>query len=274
MCEFLLLAALTEPDPPQQRAVDRLQQDLSFRPRKINQAEPRPVGLVRRRADDPVHRALEVPPAQELERVGDVHDDGVPRRPDVLPLAFGRLDLQSGHGLVEQERQGVVVRVAPRPDVAPLLVLLPGPREVLHVPQVLEPLGLVPVPPHEELLVIQLQHVREQPQQGQQQVVVDPAREGADLVPVPPEERWVRPLVLRGELGDVVPLVVVPRRELARRPRLIPPEVARGRVALVPELLLQGQREERAADGVLAPDFGVGEAVAGDVEKSCCCRRC
>lgn len=65
-----------------------------------------------------------------------------------------------------------------------------------------------------------------------------PAREVADLVPVVEDRLRVRPLVLRRELGDVVPLVVVPRRQFARRLRLVAPEVAGGRVALVLELFL------------------------------------
>lgn len=166
MCEFLLLTALTEPDPPQQWTVDRLQQDIGLGSREIDQAQSRTLRLIRRRPNDPVHRALEITPTQELERVGDVHNDGVSRRPDVLPLALGRLDLQTGHRLVEQERQRVVVRVALGPDIAPFLVILLGPREVLHVAQVLEPLGLVPMSPHEKVLVLKFQHVREQPEQG------------------------------------------------------------------------------------------------------------
>lgn len=269
-CEFLLLTALTEPDPPQQRAVDWLQQNLGFGPRKVNQAQSRPVGLVGRRADDPVYGALEVAATQELECVGNVDDDGVPRRPDVLPRTLGRLDLQPRHGLVEQKRQRVVVGVALGPDVGPLGVLLGGPREVLHVSQVLEPLGLVPMPPHEKVLILELQHVRKQPEQGQQQAVVHLARKGPDLVPVRPEQRRVRPLVLGRELGDVVPLVIVTAGEFARRLRLVAAEVALGRVALVLEFLLEGQREEGPTEGVLAADFSVGEAVSDDVEETYC----
>lgn len=66
---------------------------------------------------------------------------------------------------------------------------------------------------------------------------MDFSREIPDLVPVGLEQRRVRPLVLWRELGDVVPLVVIPACELARGLRLVPPEVALGGVAFVLELL-------------------------------------
>lgn len=210
--EPLLLAPLAEPNAPQQRALHRLEDNVGLGPRKVDEAQPRPARLVLGRAHDAVHRALEVPAAEELERVGDVDNDRVPRRPDVPPLALGRLHLQARHGLVEQERQRVVVGVALCPDVTRRGVLVPRPREVPHVPQVLEPLGLVAVPPHEEVLVLELQSGREHPQQGEQQRVVHPAREVPDLVPVVEDRLRVGALVLRRELGDIVPLVVVPRR--------------------------------------------------------------
>lgn len=97
---------------------------------------------------------------------------------------------------------------------------------------------------------------------------MDPEREVPDLVPVVPDEPRVRPLVLGRELGDVVALVVVAPRELARRLGLVAAEVARRRVALVPELLLERQGEQGAAEGVLTPDLGVGEAVPRDVEEA------
>lgn len=265
----LLFAPLPQPDPLQQRATHRLQDNVGLRPREVDQAQPRAVRLVPRRPDDAVHRALEVATAQELQRVRDVDDDGVPRRPHVPPPALGRLHLQARDRLVEQERQRVVVGVSPRPDITRRRVLVPRTRVVLHVPQVLEPLGAVAVPPHEEVLVVQLEHVGEEPEQGQEEVVVHPEREVADLVPVGQDQWRVGPLVLRGELGDVVPLVVVAGGQLARAVAgLVAPEVARGRVALVPDLLLQGEVEEGAAEGVLAPYFGVCEAVADDVEET------
>lgn len=78
----------------------------------------------------------------------------------------------------------------------------------------------------------------------------------------------MRPLMLRCELGDVVPLVVVAGGELACRLWLVPSKVALGCVTFVLELLFQRQGEEGAADGVLAADFGVGKAVTDDVEEA------
>lgn len=269
MREPLFLAPLSQPDPLQQRAAHWLQDDVRLRPGEVDQAQPRSVGLVLWRPDYTVHRALEIPSAQELQRVRDVHNDGVPRRPNMFPPTLGRLHLQAHDRLVEQKREGVVVSVTPRPDVAPLGVLVLGAREVLHVPQVLQAFGLVPVPPDEEVLVVQLQHVCEQPEQGEEELVVDPERKGPDLVPVVPDNLRVGPLVLGRELGDVVSLVVVAGAELAGGAGLVPPEVARGRVAFVLELLLEGEVEYGPAEGVLAPHLGVCEAVADDVEEAC-----
>lgn len=268
MRKSLVLAPLPQPNSLQQRAAHGLQDDVGLGPRKVDQAQPRAAGLVLGRPDDAVHRAPEVPAAQELERVGDVDDDGIPRRPDVPPLALGRLHLQARDRLVEQERERVVVGMPPRPDVAPRGVLAPRPGEVLHVAQVLEPLGVVAVPPDEEVLVVQLQHAREEPEEGEEEPVVDLEGEGPDLVPVVPDDLGVGPLVLGRELGDVVPLVVVAPGELAGGLGLVAPEVARGRVALVLELLLEGQGEDGLAKGVLAFYLSICEAVADYVEEA------
>lgn len=233
MRKLLILAPLPQPDPPQQRATHRLQDNIRLGPGKVYQAQPRRPDLVLGRPHDAVHGAPEVPAAQELQRVGDVHDDRVPRRPHMPPPAVGRLHLQARDGLVEQERQRVVIRVAAGPDVATSGVLRPRSRVVLHVPEVLEPLGVVAVPPHEEVLVVQLQHGGEEPEQREQERVVDAEGEGADLVPVVADDARVRPVVLGRELGDVVALVVVAARQRARGLGLVAPEVARGRVALV-----------------------------------------
>lgn len=239
--KLLLFTPLSKPDALQQRAVHRLKDDVCLWPREVDQAQPRTVRLVLRRSHDTVHGALQIPAAQELERVGDVDNDRVPWRPDVLPLPLGRLHLQARHRLVEQERKRVVVGVPLGPNIPRRGVLLPRTGEVPHVPQVLEPLGVIAVPPHEEVLVLELQNSREQSQQREQQRVVHPAREVADLLPVVEDRLRVRPLVLRRELGDVVSLVIVPRRQLASRLRLVAPEVAGRRVTLVLQLLLQRQ---------------------------------
>lgn len=268
--KLLLLTALAEADPLQQRAGHGLEHDVGLGPGKVDEAHPRLVSLILGRAHDAVHRALEVPAAEELERVGDVDDDGVARAPDVPPPAVGHLDLEPRDGLVEQERQGVVVGVAAGPDVAPLGVVGARPRVVLHVAQVLETLGVVAVAARKEVVVAELEGGGEEAQEGQQQRVVDAAREGPDLVPVVEDGPRVgaAPDVLGRELGEVVALVVVAAGEGARGLGLIAAEVARGRVALVPQLLGEGQVEDGAADGVLPADLGVAEAVAYDVEKA------
>lgn len=182
---------------------------------EIDETQSRAVRLVLGRPHHAMHRALEISAAEKLKRVGDVDNDRIPRRPDVLPRPLGRLHLQPCDGLVEEERERVVVCVAFGPDIPRGGVLLPRAREVPHISQVLKPLGLIAVPPHEEVLVLELQNSRKQPQQREQQSVVHFPREVPDLVPVVGDRLRVRPGVLGRELGDVVPLIVVPRRELA-----------------------------------------------------------
>lgn len=267
--KLVLLTALAETNPRKQRAGNRLKQYACFRPREVDQAQPRLVCLIIRRAYNPVDSALQIPAAQEFERICDIHNDGIPRTLDILPRPFRSLHLEPSHGLVEQKRQRVVVRVSFGPDVASSLVLFPGTGMVLHVPQILEALGLIPVPLHKVLLVIKLQNKRKQAQEGEQKVIVDFEREVPYLVPVVRDDSRVRSLVLRRELGDVVALVVVAARELAGGLGLVAPKVTRGSVALVSQLLLQGQPEDRPTEGILPADFLVCETMADDVEKAC-----
>lgn len=270
--KLVLLTALAEADPVQQRAGDGLEQDVGLGAGKVDEALARLVGLVLGRAHDAVHRALEEAAAEELERVGDVDDDGITRAPNVPPAPAGHLDLEPRDGLVEEEGQGVVVGVPSGPDVAAPGVVGAGARVVAHVAQVLEPLGVVAVAGGEVLVVAELEGGGEEAQEGQQQAVVDGAREAPDLVPV--VEDWARvgapQSVLGRELGEVVALVVVAAGEAgARGLGLVAAEVARRRVALVPQLLLEGEVEDGAADGVLPADLVVAEAVAYDVEEAC-----
>lgn len=169
---------------------------------------------------------------------------------------------------MEQKRQRVVVRMAPRPDIAPLSILLLRSRMVLHVAQVLKALGLVAVPLDKEVLVVQLQRESKELEQRQKQAVVDLEREGLDLLPVVEDQLRMRPFVLRGEFGNVVPLIVVATGQFAGRLCLVAPEVAFRGVTLELQFLLEREVEDGLAEGVLAPDFGIGEAVAGDVEEA------
>lgn len=93
-------------------------------------------------------------------------------------------------------------------------------------------------------------------------------REVPDLIPVVPDDLRVGPLVLWRKLGDVVPLVVVTVGEVAGGLGLVSPEVTLGRIALVLQLLLDGEVEEGPAEGVLASDIFICEAVADDVEEA------
>lgn len=94
-------------------------------------------------------------------------------------------------------------------------------------------------------------------------------RKGLDLSQMPPDNFWMRKVsVLVCKLGDVVALVCVSRCERACRARLIAAEIARGCVAGVFELFVEGEVEDRGGEGVLASDLGVGEAVACDVEEA------
>lgn len=154
--KLFLFTPLPKSDALQQRAVHGLKNNVRLRPREIDQAQPWTVRLVLRRPHNTVYGALEVSAAEKLERIGDVDNDCIPWRPDILPLPLRRLNLQARNRLVEQECQRVIVGVALRPNIARGGVLLPRAREIPHIPQVLEPLGLVAVPPHEEVLIIQL----------------------------------------------------------------------------------------------------------------------
>jgi hypothetical protein len=64
--------------------------------------------------------------------------------------------------------------------------------------------------------------------------------------------------VLRRELGDVVALVRVARREGACRARFVAAEIAGGRVAGVFQLFVEGEVEDGGGEGVLPSDLDVG----------------
>lgn len=82
------------------------------------------------------------------------------------------------------------------------------------------------------------------------------------------DELRVRSFVLRRELGNIVPFVVIPRAEFPSRPRFVSAEISNGRVAQIFHLLFQWQLEKGLADGILPVDLLVCEAVAGHVEES------
>lgn len=79
MLEPFHFTPLPQPNPLQQRTLHGLQHNVRLWPREIDQAQSAPFSLVLRRPHDPVHRALQVSAAQKLQRVRNIHDDGVPR---------------------------------------------------------------------------------------------------------------------------------------------------------------------------------------------------
>jgi len=110
------------------------------------------------------------------------------------------------------------------PHTTQLLVLLLAPRMVLHVPQVVPALLLIPVPLQEPLLIFEPQHHCKYDQEFLYDQLVDALREGLDRGPVLPHDVRMEPTRVRGdELGDVVDLEVVPHaRDEVARPRGLP----------------------------------------------------
>ena len=101
----------------------------------------------------PMDRAADVSGSQERQRVARVHS----KRPvlGLHPLPLARrvvLDLQRRDGLAEEQRPRAEVGVPAAPEAADLEVLLGRVLGVLHVPEVVLALDLVPVDVREVVL--------------------------------------------------------------------------------------------------------------------------
>lgn len=211
-----------------------------------------------------MHRTAQIPSAQKFERIRHIDDYSIARRMHVSPLAGSSLarwrqHLQTCYRLVEEESKRVVVSVPSRPDVVDFRIGFARARVVFHVPQVLQPRRIVRMPRNKEIPIRYFERDGENPQQRQQYRIVDVPREGLDLSQMPLHNIRMREVsVLSRELGDVVALVCVARREGACRARLVAAEIAGGRVAGVFELFVEGEVEDGGGEGVLPPDLGVG----------------
>lgn len=111
-------------------------------------------------------RAPDISASQERQGIARVHSESSILGLHPLPLARRVvLDLQRGDGLAEEQRPGAEVGVAAAPETADLDVLLGRVLGVLHVPEMVLALDLVPVDVR-EVVFRELECGREQDVQG------------------------------------------------------------------------------------------------------------
>lgn len=81
------------------------------------------------------------------------------------------------------------------------------------------------------------------------------------------DEIWMLSVVFRGELGDVVPLIIVYGGQASRSLGLVPSKVTNLCVREVLQFLFQRELEEISRNGVLVSHVLIGKTVPFHVEE-------
>lgn len=149
---IFLLVLRNQTQPLEHRRRSRFDIDIVARPHEVEETQSMNVILVLRRADNTVGGRFEISSRPKVQCVADITDDATVDGRNVFPLAARCLQLETGDGLIPEQRQRAEVSVRPRPAVVDLGIICQATGVVDHVSEMILAWVIVPVSRREVVL--------------------------------------------------------------------------------------------------------------------------